>query len=73
MITRKDAPGWAIEYTQGHRLATLYYKGKPVETVQPRPWDWERNPSEQEPHEVTDTLLSWLLLDYVMDNGHHYV
>lgn len=65
MTTYRNPSGWSITYSGG-RLADIYTpEGSCVDCVQARPWDWERNPSDQEEYAVTEELLASLLSTYL--------
>jgi hypothetical protein len=71
-VTYLDPSGWRVTYSGGRLADLIGPDGAPVDCVQVRPWDFTRNPAEQDPHTVTAEDLAAALADYrgqVLDGG----
>ena len=63
-LTYLDPSGWRVIYAGGRTADLVNPDGAAVDAVQVRPWDWERNPSDQAPHTVTAEDLAAALEEW---------
>lgn len=71
-LTYLDPSGWRVEWGGGRTADLISPSGEAVDAVQVRPWDWTRNPSEQDPADVTAETLAAALADWRADTPAEY-
>ena len=57
-LTYLDPSGWRVNYGGARTADIVDPNGNAVDVVQVRPWDFTRNPHEQDPATVTAETLA---------------